>query len=511
VSLEFQTPEVRLMWQMRSVALALALATGLGSFGCMSINKREHDVDRTPIVNTGAGATILYPGRSVAMPPPVHPRNIGAPVAPGGSSQGATSGYPPQQPAPQGYPQQQGYPPQSGAPAPQGQASSGAPAYTPEYASAQPSSGGGGLTMLGGTSVEEDRHARIDEEPLYFKYLALPFAVAAAPFKYVYEKARGEHQPGPAVPTLDKTAQPPQPSAAPQDYETRRLEQMERELGQQQPQAVPPQNAPPQSAALAPAPAARPGARSGGPSMADELSMLRQPAGPVIAAYAPGSAPVPAPAPSAATPTPDASPTPASTRPPAARVAGASGQVDRDGDGRPDQWIFRANGDLAREVFDEDFDGRPDRTLIYDPTSHDVVAIEEDSDHDGQVDTWTALQKGQVQRRRIDSNGDGQVDTWESYRDGQLVRIERDTNGDGFRDRISSYEQGRLAREEEDDDGDGRIEATRYYDDSEKLSRVEEDANGDGQVDVVSHYENGKLTSREILDTSMLKNTSGQL
>ena len=492
------------MWQMRSVALALALATSLVSLGCMSINKREHDVDRAPVVTTGAGATILYPGRSVPMPPPVHPREVGAPVAPGASS-GSTSGYPPSQPAPQGYP------PQGGAPAPEAQASppSGAPSYTPEYASSQPSSGGGGMTMLGGTSIEEDRHARIDEEPLYFKYLALPFAVVAAPFKYVYEKARGEHEPGPPVPTLDKTAQPPQPSAAPEDYETRRLEQMERELAQQ------PQAAPPQSAALPQAPATRPVGRSSGPSLADELSMLRQPAAPAIAAYAPGSAPAPtqAPAPSAATAPPVASPppSPAPARPTVPGVAGASGEVDRNGDGRPDQWIFRANGDVTREVFDEDFDGRPDRTLIYDPASHEVVAIEEDSDHDGKIDTWTALQKGQVQRRRIDSDGDGQVDIWESYRDGQLVRIERDTNGDGFRDRISTYEHGRLVREDEDDDGDGRIEMSRYYDDSEKLSRVEEDTNGDGTIDVVSHYENGKLTSREILDPSMLKNTAGQL
>src|SRR5215831_18804822 len=58
VSLEFRTPEVRLMRQMRSVALALALATGLGSLGCMTINKRENDIDRTPVVTTGAGATI---------------------------------------------------------------------------------------------------------------------------------------------------------------------------------------------------------------------------------------------------------------------------------------------------------------------------------------------------------------------------------------------------------------------------------------------------------------------
>ena len=500
------------MRQMRSAALVLVFATSLVSLGCMSINKREHDVDRAPVVTTGAGATILYPGRSVAMPPSVHPREVGVPVAPGASSgSGSSTGYPPSQPAPQGYPPQPGTPPQSGAPAPQAQGypPSGAPGYTPEYAPPQPAPGGGGLTMLGGTSIEEDRHARIDEEPLYFKYLALPFAVVAAPFKYVYEKARGEHEPGPPVPTLDKTAQPPQPSAAPQDYETRQLQEMERQLAQQQPQAA----TPPQSAAPPSAPPAPPVARSGAPSLADELSMLRQPATPVIAAYAPGSAPAPAPAPSAAPATPAASPppSPAPARPTPAGVAGASGEVDRNGDGRPDQWIFRANGDVAREVFDEDFDGRPDRTLIYDPTSHEVVAIEEDSDHDGQVDTWTAFQKGQVLRRRIDSNGDGQVDTWESYRDGQLVRIERDTDGDGFRDRISYYEQGRLAREEEDDDGDGRIEMTRYYDASEKLLRVEEDTNGDGQIDVVSHYEGGKLTSREILDPSMLKNTAGQL
>ena len=240
------------MLQLRSLALALSFSLCAGSLGCLTFNHSEADVDRTPVVNTGAGATILYPGRSVAMPPPVHPSKIGNPPPQATGSpapQGAPPGYPPSQGAPapygqpqaapqsspQGYPPQPGYPPQSGAvPPSQPPQGYGSPEYTPQTSSGS----GGGMTMLGGATVEEDYHVKVDEEPLYFKYLMLPFAVAAAPFKYAYDKARGEHEPGPAVPTLDQQAPPPQPSAAPQDYESRRLEQMERELLQQSPRAL---------------------------------------------------------------------------------------------------------------------------------------------------------------------------------------------------------------------------------------------------------------------------------
>jgi len=494
---------------LRSWLLALVCVGSLATLGCPAINKRQKDIDRSPVVTTGAGATILYPGRSVAMPPAMHPSHVPAPVpgaapAQGGAAYPPTPGaaYPPTPGAAQPPAPGAAYPPSSGAGYPPSSAGAGyPPSGSPENSAAPAPSSPGGMTLLGGAQIEENRHVIVDEEPLYLKYLMLPFAVAAAPFKYAAEKARGETTPGPALPTLENSKPPPAPSAAPQDYESRRLEQMERELAQR-PQATPSASPRPQPAPAA-APVRAPGA--GGLSLGDELAALKQRSAP---APAPPDAPALA---RAAVPPPATAPAPEPSRTAVRPVAAAPGQVDRNADGRPDHWIFREGGEISRELFDEDFDGRVDRTLHYDLATHQVNAIDEDSDHDGRVDTWVTLENGTVTRRRVDEDGDGQVDTWGFHRDGQLVRLERDTDGDGFRDRISFYTEGRLDREQEDDDGDGQIEATRYYDLEERVMRVEEDADGDGKVDVVSHYEGGRLTRREILDTSLLQGSSEQL
>src|SRR5207244_2706909 len=118
-----------------------------------------------------------------------------------------------------------------------------------------------------------------------------------------------------------------------------------------------------------------------GSSFADELSTLRRRAN-----FAPATTPPPvsAPAPVAV----------ASAAPVPALAPRSTGQVDRDGDGRTDQWITRENGAITREEFDENFDGNPDRTLIYDPASHAVVQIEEDTNFDGRIDAWTSLRGG---------------------------------------------------------------------------------------------------------------------
>ena len=288
--------------------------------------------------------------------------------------------------------------------------------------------------------------------------------------------------PGPALPTNESQPRPElRPGPAPTDYETARLQDVERELAQRSaPGAVP---------VTTDAATRAPGAA--GSSFAGELAALRRRAAP---------APAPAPVVTAATPAPAPAPAPAV----AAAPSKATGQVDRNGDGRTDHWITRENGAITREEFDEDFDGRPDRTLIYDPTTHEVVQIEEDTNFDGKVDAWTALRGGQIVGRRTDDNGDGQIDGWSSYRNGVITRLERDTNGDGFRDHVAYYQDGRIVREERDDDGDGRTDMITYFDANERVVRVEEDANGDGQMDVVSYYEDGRLARREVLDTSVL-------
>jgi len=443
--------------------------------GCPAFHYGNRDVDRAPVTNTGAGASIIYPGQT-APPHPgnQHPRQAGYGVPNGGAAHGSPNSAGTYGAPPQGAPGYGGDTPTSGS-----ARTSGAPAS------------GGGITMIGGAEQEETGHYKVTEAPVYWKYAMLPFAVAAAPFKYAWDGVRGEPEAGPAVPRNDtQPRRPAAPGPPPTDYETSALQDMERELAMRQAAAPP---APEGQARSAPAPA--PSAR--GQSIANELAALQQPAQPATRS-APTSTASPRVAPP---PTPDGSRAPA----PDASLSAASGHVDRDGDGRTDHWIFRdEGGDMTRESFDDDFEGRPDRTLHYDPWSHEVVRIEEDANQDGNIDTWTTLRGGQVARRRADADDDGDVDTWSFYREGQITRLERDSNNDGFRDHVAHYREGRLEREDKDDDGDGRPDLVKHYDADEKIERVEEDADGDGTMDVISHYEGGRLTRRELLDASVL-------
>ena len=178
----------------------------------------------------------------------------------------------------------------------------------------------------------------------------------------------------------------------------------------------------------------------------------------------------------------------------------AHGIVDRNDDGHIDEWIFRENGEIVRQIFDEDYDGRPDRTIHFDPATHQPRRVEEDTRGDGALDSWVDYHQGVIQRRRADGDGDGMVDTWSFYREGELVRHEQDTTGDGFRDTISFFSEGRRVREQRDTTGDGQLNAVLHYDSGEQLTHQEDDRDGDGNIDVVSHYRDGRLTRRELLE-----------
>lgn len=381
----------------RSQAAALLAAATLLP-GCLYYGNQGQDVDRTPIVDTGVGATIMMPGQSApAMPGGAEPSAPGS--ASGGSGTGASSG-------------------------------------------AQP--GGGRMTMIGGTRVDETSHARVHEEPVFFKYLALPFALAAAPFVAAKQAIQGEPEPGPEVPRVD----PPRPQASAKpaggSYEQHLLDGMEQELDRRQtPDASP-----------------HAGGSTRAPSIADELASLQR-----------------APAEPSARPAPPAvESTPAPPRAQTSSEPVADGIVDRNEDGRIDLWIYREQGQIVRRVLDENYDGA--------------------------VDSWIDYQQGVPVRRRADTDHDGSVDSWTFYRDGQTSRHEQDTTGNGFRDRVGFYEGGKLVREEQDTLGSGRPDVIVYYDEREKIVRRAEDTDHDGHIDVISHYENGRITRRELMDSA---------
>lgn len=483
--------------------LAAPLVAGLG---CFAYANQKADRDEHPITNHGVGATIVYPGQGPAMPATPRPGGgsypggsgstqgsgvpgaQGAPSSQGGASQGAPGGAP------------QGSHPQGRAAPPQGGPGGGAPGQTVHP-------GGSHLTFIGGAERDEEEQIELRAEPPWWKYLALPFAVVAYPFKAVGDALTGED--GPPEAAASPHAQGPTPPPAPVDpdaaHEQARLEALERELASRRgddPGTAPPER---RDAASPPAPSPAPSPSSSDPpqrsaasapqsfggemSIADELAALRGGGDARPAGAGTGGA--------------SSSPLPAEpTAPPPSRTAeGSPDRVeDRDGDGRPDHWVYREDGRPVRELTDEDGDGQPDRVVHLDPESGEPVRMEEDANLDGEADTFVEYRRGEVVRQRRDADHDGFLDTWAFYRAGQLVREERDLDGDGYRDRIALYRGDRLAEEREDRDGDGRVDRITRYDGEERIARRDEDRDGDGLVDVRSFYEAGKLVRRELVE-----------
>jgi hypothetical protein len=445
------------------VAFALQLV------GCMTQNRHNFDVDRTPIANIGAGASIIYPGEG-PMPMP-------------------------------------------------GSATRGSSQQTGTTAPGRPSTGDG-IVFLGGTRTDESYHQNVREDPLLIKYLMAPVAVVAAPFVLAKEAVMGKPEPGPAIPDRPEPtyyrsngpATPPRQAVEADDYETAMLRNMEQEIASRR---APDRRTAQQPTVSAAQPSSR-APQNSAPSIEDELQALRRaPESPQTeteravarpqahsrvdpppphtrsAGEGLGNRRLPATPSSASQNTGNPYPT-------------AHGIVDRNDDGHIDQWIFRENGEIIRQIFDENYDGQPDRTILFDPETHQPRRIEEDTRGDGALDSWVDYHRGVIQRLRADSDGDGVVDTWSFYRAGELVRHEQDTTGDGFRDAISLFSEGLRVREQRDTNGDGQLNTVLHFDDGEQLTRQEDDRDGDGNTDVISHYEGGRLTRREFLQAPEL-------
>jgi hypothetical protein len=431
------------------------------SLGCFAISRGESDFDEKPVVNTGVGAMIIRPNQS---PPTYYPPGT----------------QPPQAAQPQGTVPSYGSAP-TVTTGPNGERRTGGAAVPNQVP----------IQMIGGAEQDISGQKSWKQEPLWLKYLALPFAIVAAPFKAVVK----DPEPGPELPNSQPLplgaevprAEPPPPPKL--DYESAMVDQLEQELDARN-RANPARPEAPAVNARGPSNPEVGGSNTSS-SIAQELAALQR---------APQNAPAPSyTAPSTRNPelATASAPRPAQSR--ASQPAVANGIVDRDGDGRVDQWIFRENGEISRVELDEDADGRPDRFLHYDLDTHQIARVEEDSNSDGASDSWTEYVDGRVARRRGDGDFDGSIDTWTFYRMGIITRHEQDTTGNGFRDRVGYYSNGKITREEKDLDGDGRTDSTLYYDSLERISRREEDKDNDGRPDIISHYEAGKLSRKELL------------
>lgn len=454
---------------------ASLLAAALYTSGCAA---KSSGLPNAPIFTTGASATIISPGQQ-APPMPGYGQQRSASSGPGSAS-GSYSGVPGVAPGygapgqPQGYPsaQPQAFPTGQPQRVPTGQ-----PQRVP---TGQPPLGSD-MAMLGGAITIDTRDIRQRESALWSNPLFLPFAVVAWPFMKLNQALTADRDLAFRQRAFERIEEQtgveiPRESGMTGRYSS----QMAAEQAQQQAmhEAL---LARQQGGVDGGAPAYASATPTSTLSIADELSALRQGSAPGAASRAPtplapsaGAAPIPG-------------------------AAAADEVEDRAGDGRPDRWVYRSDG-RTRELLDEDGDGRPERTLYYEPGSEAIARIDEDTNGDGQVDSWTSYQDGEVVRRRADTNGDGEPDTWTLYQGGEISRHEQDSQGNGVRDRIDHYESGKLLRRTEDADGDGRPERVTHFDAKGRPASLEEDSDGDGLIDVRSYYSGGKLVRRELLD-----------
>jgi antitoxin component YwqK of YwqJK toxin-antitoxin module len=437
---------------IQRAALLAALATGL-FVGC---TPTKSGLPNAPVFNTGARATIIMPGQS-APPMPGQGSTVTR-IGPGSLSSSQSGSYP-------------------------GQAGGAPPPGTPPSAYGNP----GDMTMLGGAVTVDTREIKKPRNSLTSNPILWPFAIVAWPFEKVAQLAQQASGGESEAQKLNRRAEAIANSGggpinenqnaaqqAQQNYERAEVEAMQRQIQQHGggDSVQPSQQAQPQQVATTQT-------NGGGTlSIADELAALRNRA-------------------------PSHSGEPAMAGPSGAAPAGAppSDAEDRNGDGRADHWVYKADGKKTREVFDDDGDGQADRTIIYEAGGDRIARIEQDTDGDGTIDSWVIYENGKQSQRRADTNHDGQIDSWTFYDEhGQIVRQAFDLDGDGTRDRAEIFENGKLVRRTEDLDGDGKPDRTTLFDAKGNPTEQDEDKDGDGQIDVKSYYSDGRLVKRQILD-----------
>ncbi len=450
------------------------LALGIG---CASGDTNK-TIERQPNFDFGAGAKVLLPGQSLPMPGPGQPGgpSVGEVTFLGGSkSQGKTHRVVTSDPKESAMAAATG--PAGVLAAPAGAAVEGIRRATGQG--------------QGSTEPEQEQTAP-GGAPMHQQT-----APTSAPMQQQTTRTgQGQQHSSRSAPSPGVTAPSPQPPVVSDPHravENARLAELERQLGGGSggvppiplPLPVPggapePPPEPTQHASVAPAPTGR------SFSIADELAVLQ-------AGLPPKARPE------------DMAQARAGTSPsePNPRRGGVADEVsDRDGDGRPDRWVYRHQGQRVRELFDEDGDSAPDRTVYFDRQGKEQ-SVEEDTNLDGRLDSWAEYRAGEMARQRRDTDFDGFLDTWTFYRDGQIAREEQDLNGDGFRNRMAFYENGRLVREREDRDGDGRVDRVTLYDAEQRVLQRDEDQDGDGLIDTRSYYEEGRLARRELLEEAL--------
>ena len=105
-------------------------------------------------------------------------------------------------------------------------------------------------------------------------------------------------------------------------------------------------------------------------------------------------------------------------------------ELDRNGDGKPDQWYEVSDGRVVALRLDRNYDGQVDYVVEYDGDNR-KVREEMDFNYDGRMDDFYFFENGQLVRQEVDTNFDGRVDLWVTL-EGQYIRsydMDRDFDG----------------------------------------------------------------------------------
>jgi hypothetical protein len=104
--------------------------------------------------------------------------------------------------------------------------------------------------------------------------------------------------------------------------------------------------------------------------------------------------------------------------------------LDRNGDGRDDQWYEVTDGRVVSLSLDRNYDGQVDYTVEYDAEDR-KLREELDFNYDGRMDDFYFYENGELVRQEVDSNFDGRIDVWVNL-EGQYIRsYEMDRDFDG--------------------------------------------------------------------------------
>jgi hypothetical protein len=123
-------------------------------------------------------------------------------------------------------------------------------------------------------------------------------------------------------------------------------------------------------------------------------------------------------------------------------------QADTDYDGRIDTWISFGASHPAKTELDKSGDGKPDETRFY--ISGVLSRVQRDTNADEKADVFEIYRDGHLERMGIDADFDGKVDVW--HRD-EIRAAEREAKEQG------EGEAGEADKAEEKSDDKGAAES----------------------------------------------------